>query len=908
VVSDGGNPQDQVTRIPDEPSAGTPSAVPSQWVLRIGAYKLVRVLGEGGFGTVYLAEQERPHRRVALKVLRAGVAGPQALRRFAHEAETLALLQHAGIAQVIEAGFYDPQTGGVLSFISSREAWSSGGMPFFAMEYVEGVSITDFAKDRRLGRRERLDLVIQVCEAVQHAHAKGVIHRDLKPANILVDRAGRARVLDFGVARVTGEGVQRTMQTDIGQLVGTLGYMSPEQVAADPAQVDTRSDVYALGAVMYELLAGVPPHKLEGRVIHEAARVICESAPSPLSSIDRTLRGDLDTIVAKALERDRARRYQTPSDLAADIRRFLHDEPIVARPPSTWYQLSKFARRNKPLVAGVAASFALLSAGLVGTSYWAVRAGVAEKDAIERKKDVEEANTQLARQRDQARREADKAIAATEFLERTITAANPDEKGRDVKLADLLDEAVQQVDQEFADKPEIAAVLKAALARSYHGLGLDEEALGLIGAAVEGLVREAGADSKQALGAMLTHSRILRRLSKFEESREVAQRAVQGYERTVGPSDEFTLRAMESLAWTWADQGKYAEAEKAFKEVVDRCDAARGADDARTLRVRRLYADVVLETRNANASEAILLDVRERTVRVLGESDPSIGSIDEALAQVYRAKGDFARAIEFARPTLVEYERKYGPDHPTTLERRTTFSRTLVQAGKSEEAVAILRDVLARRTAKLGADHFDTLTTAAFLADALQNLNQMDEAIALRRTIAAARERSLGPDHPQTLVGLTNLGFVLQNAGKLDESCAVLTDVLSRRERVHGPEHQEVAVSLSMLGLNYLRQGNGAGAEPLLRRCVAIRQKLLPDGSGVRGVSLSALGESLRLQGKLADAEPLIVQGADWVLADAAAPARNRRDAVDRAVKLYDGMGQPDKAAAWRLRLEAIKR
>jgi tetratricopeptide (TPR) repeat protein len=336
---------------------------------KVGSYKLLGLLGAGGMGVVYLAEQDRPRRQVALKVMRPGTATPSALRRFEFEAQALGRLQHEGIARIFEAGTDDA---------------GQGPQPYFAMELIRGRPLTAYADDRRLGVRERLALVVKVCRAVQHAHQRGVIHRDLKPANVLVDEAGQPRVLDFGVARVSDRDVLATCpQTDVGQLVGTLGYMSPEQAAADPDEVDTRSDVYALGVLCYELLAGRQPHALKGKGFSAAVRALADAEPVPLAEVNRAFRGDLDTLVAKALEKDKARRYQTAGDLADDIERYLNDEPIAARPPGKGYYLRKFARRHRTLVT-IAAG--LLVALMGGTWLAAVaflqreRAELAEKE------------------------------------------------------------------------------------------------------------------------------------------------------------------------------------------------------------------------------------------------------------------------------------------------------------------------------------------------------------------------------------------------------------------------------------------------------------------------------------------------------------------------------------------------
>ena len=296
--------------VPEPPAHPLPAS--------IGNYRIVRLLGEGGMGAVYEAEQDQPRRRVALKVIKAAWASPEMLRRFEQESRALGRLQHPGIAQIYEAGSADA---------------GFGVQPFFAMELIHGKPLVEYANEHKLNTRQRLELMIQVCDAVHHAHQRGIIHRDLKPGNILVDETGQPRILDFGLARATDSDAQATRQTDMGQLLGTLAYMSPEQVLADPYALDTRSDVYALGVILYELLAGKMPYTLS-RHLHEAVRTIQVTDPAPLSAVSRVYRGDIETIVAKALEKDKERRYASAAGLAGDIRRYLNDEPIIARRPA----------------------------------------------------------------------------------------------------------------------------------------------------------------------------------------------------------------------------------------------------------------------------------------------------------------------------------------------------------------------------------------------------------------------------------------------------------------------------------------------------------------------------------------------------------------------------------------------
>jgi len=331
----------------------------------VARYKIVRVLGEGGMGTVYLAEQDQPRRTVALKVMRSTISNAERLRkRFRLEADVLGRLEHPGIARIYDAGTATVTT-----------ADGTATVPYFAMEYVDGLPLTEHIAKAKLGTRDRMRIIARIAEAVGAAHRIGVVHRDIKPANVLVDQAGQPKVLDFGVARATDSDVAlTTVQTDVGQLIGTLGYMSPEQVAGDPTKIGVRSDVYALGALAYEVLTGRPLVDARGKTVAEVARIIRDDDPTKLSSVDRVFRGDLETIVAKAIEKDPERRYSDASAFATDVDHYLRDEPIVARPPTTFYQLSKFARRNRALVAGVIATFIVLVLGLVGTSIGFVNA------------------------------------------------------------------------------------------------------------------------------------------------------------------------------------------------------------------------------------------------------------------------------------------------------------------------------------------------------------------------------------------------------------------------------------------------------------------------------------------------------------------------------------------------------
>jgi serine/threonine protein kinase len=416
---------------------------------RFGEFELLEIVGSGGMGVVYRARQHTPERIVALKVIHPGMMTQPMLERFRYETDVLARLQHPGIARIFEAG--------TVECGETRQ-------PYFAMEFIDGEPIDTAVVQRNLNVRERLLMMMKVCDAVHHAHQKGVIHRDLKPANILVDEHGEPRILDFGVARVTDIDLRATiLQTDIGQLVGTLPYMSPEQVSGDPSRMDTRSDVYALGVLTFEILTGALPYDLRHKTIPDAVLAIRDHAPRRLSAVTHTLRGDLDTIVAKALEKEPSRRYESAAALADDVRRYLGHRPIIARPASAMYQMRLFARRHRALVAGgaVAAAALVLGAG--------VSLGFAWRS--------QQAATRETKQREIAER-------TNSYLTTMLTLPDPHHAGADMTVGQMLDQIVERLDRQV-EIPEVEAQVRTAIGRTFVNLRMPERAVEQLSRAVD---------------------------------------------------------------------------------------------------------------------------------------------------------------------------------------------------------------------------------------------------------------------------------------------------------------------------------------------------------------------------------------------------------------------------------------
>ncbi|MHC4993888.1 MAG: serine/threonine protein kinase, partial [Planctomycetota bacterium] len=449
---------DSGSSAPFIPHADSPARMPKQ----IGKFHIKKLIATGGMGAVYQAVQEQPRRTVAVKLMKSGVASRSALRRFEYESQLLARLKHPGIAEVYDAGTHEAHDGAV---------------PYFVMEYIPGAKrITEYARDQKLSTRQRLELFVEACRAVHHGHTKGVIHRDLKPDNVLADSHGRVKIIDFGVARATDSDLAvTTLQTDLGQLIGTVQYMSPEQVEADPDDLDTRSDVYSLGVILYELLCEKLPYDVSKMKLHDATRAVRETEAIRLSTIDKALRGDIETITLKALEKNRDRRYQSALELAGDIERFLNDEPITARPPSVTYQLRTFARRNRALVTGASAVIVALLVGLIGMSILY----------------------------DRAKRDAASLQAVSDFLfTQIVEAADPEEGAeKDVKLRTVLDHASANIGDRFADAPLVEANVRYKLGVTYANLSEPSTAERHLNRALELFVSTLGDDHVASFGA-----------------------------------------------------------------------------------------------------------------------------------------------------------------------------------------------------------------------------------------------------------------------------------------------------------------------------------------------------------------------------------------------------------------------
>lgn len=719
---------------------------------RIGGFRLRRRIGAGGMGAVFEAEQDHPRRTVALKIIHPGMVSESLLRRFEHEVQILGQLQHPGIAQIYEAGRADSE---------------HGAKPYFAMEYIQGRPLLEYVKHHGLSTRGRLTLMAEIADAVHHAHQKGVIHRDLKPGNILIEEAGAAsghpKILDFGVARAIHSDVQLvTMHTEVGQLVGTLSYMSPEQIAARPDELDVRSDVYALGVVLYEMLAGRLPYDISDRSIPEAGRVIRDQEPSRLSSVDTVFRGDVETIVAKALEKERDRRYASAAELAADIRRHLDDEPIVARPASRAYQLRKFAKRNKAIVGGVAAVLVALTMGIVGTSLALVRARDAERIALTRLEET--------------RRSSAKAAAVNDFLRDMLSSVDPAQAlGREVTVRQALDEAAAKINAgSMKDQPEIEADVRTTIGSTYLALGHYAEA----------------------------ESHLRTALSTFQAMHNA--------------DDHSLLMALDQLAHVCNAQGRHAEEEKLYRKALEISHHIHGekhVEVASTLQSLGVALRSQLKYDEAESCYRQSLSMRRE---LLGTDHIDVAQTLNSLALLYQNKGDLAAAEPLFREALVTRRKFLGDAHPVVAGAMNNLAMLLKERGQNSEAEALLREALTMRRKLMGPDHPDVAQALSNLAILLQDIGNQGDAEPLYTEALTIWRKSLPAEHPNIASAATGLGLALTARGDHAAAELLLRESLGIRDATLPPDHWQRSTTRGALGGVLAEQGRFTEAEVLL--------------------------------------------------------------------------------------------
>ena len=763
---------------------------------RIGPYRIEREIGHGGMGTVYLAERADGvfEKEVAVKVVRRGFDTADALRRFELEQRILARLEHPGIARLYDAG-------------TTEE-----GLPYVVMEHVEGLPIHRWCEEHRLAVAERLKLFLEVCAAVHYAHQNLIAHRDIKPSNILVDAAGRPRLLDFGIAKLLSPEGEEAVDLTRAVRPMTPGYASPEQIRGEP--VTTASDVYSLGVLLYELLAGRQPFVLAGLSPREIERIVGEETPQPPSRaavspelpagrpegaerLRRLLAGDLDRIILKAMHKEPGRRYATVDQLADDIRRHLAGLPVLARGDSFWYRTGKLVRRHKLAAALV---LVVVAAGL-GTAVL----------AVERARALDRATAALVR----ADREAAKAREATDLLVELFKISDPRvTAGETVTAREVLRQGTRRVEAEVAQQPEIAGELLGTIGRVYLNLELPHEAVPIL------------------------------------------QRALAASRRAYGPRHPDVATALDDLARALRDEGKYAAAEPLARHALalrrdllgdSHPDVATSLGNLGTL----LSRSGQLPAAEAALTEALAL-------RRLLPPDARLGDSLTDLAFLYQEQAEYRRAAVLFREALAVYRRQLGPEHPTAATAVNNLAMALYRQGDAA-AEPLLREALRLHRRGLGEDHPAVAATLENLAGMLAERGDFAAAEPLAREALALHRKELGDRHPKVGGGINTLAVLLHSRGDLAGAEELFREALALRREILPPEHPETAASLVGLGAVLADRGEVRQAEPLLREALAMRRHVLPPGHWRIAAAESELGGCLARQRRWQEARPLLV-------------------------------------------------
>ena len=862
---------------------------------RLGRYRIEALLGRGGMGEVYRAEQLEPVRRtVALKLLHAQRLDARHLAYFEVERQLLAQMRHPAIAHV-----YDADT-------------TADGYPFFAMEFIDGSPITRWCDEHALPLGERIALFIRVCEGVQHAHQKGVIHRDLKPGNLLVDEVdGRAlpKIIDFGIATASSLAEGR-------EVAGTPDYMSPEQAGGDQSLVDTRSDVYALGVVLCELLTGQRP-QAAGETVTDRERTLrlpsgqlstlspadaaklAKARGESLPHMRRLLRSELDWVVAKAMRHDRSERYASAAALADDLQRFLDGRPLQAVPPSRGYALRKFAQRHRlGIAAGAMVALALVG-GLAMSVYGLLQAraqrAIAEQRSAQLEKvamfqqsmlegiDIEAMGIGMANGlREQV---AQQAAGDLPGFELGLAHASTADVARGLIDRDILANAERAIDRDFAREPALAADLRESVAKVRLALGLPKDAARIFAQVADYRSRALGATAPETLRARQQQAGALLEAAEPKDALALVETALRDA-ASLPASEPLRLKLRLNQAEAIAALGDRPRARKLMEALRGDAIELRGERDATTMEVTNNLAILLGRMGEPKAGRALLEALVPMRMQVLGADHADTLSAQHNLAVMRIMTGDKDGAVALQRSLVATQTRRLGAEHPQTLGERGNLANMLNDSGKPEDALPIAEAVVEARSRVLGTDDPQTLRARLNLSSILARVKRFDESIVLQKQVAEARTRLLGPKHPDTLFIELNRAATLYQAGQPQAALAQLDRILPLARQVLGDKHPQVHMGYDIRAQSADEVGDRALAIASYRELIALRDGALGADDPRTIDAAWQLEGLLRQSGNDAEADavraryvmPLLQAKADTLSEDRAA---KRKDIID---------------------------
>lgn len=873
----------------------------------IGPYKLLSVLGEGGFGTVFMAEQTKPvARTVALKVIKLGMDTRQVVARFEQERQALALMDHPNIAKVFDAGA------------------TSSGRPYFVMELVRGDPIVEYCDRNQVSIPDRLELFSQVCSAIQHAHTKGIIHRDIKPSNIIVGQhEGKAhvRVIDFGIAKATASKLtEKTLFTEHRAFIGTPEYMSPEQ-AEGSLDIDTRTDVYALGVTLYELLTGFTPFSgtsLRSAAYGEIQRIIREVDPPKPSTrlgeagptlstiaakrrvevrkLGTIVRGELDWIVMRAIEKDRSRRYESASALAADIQRYLGGQPVLAAPPSSAYLLRKFVRRHRGRVAAAGLLATALVLGTVGTSYGMVRAT--------RSAESERAAKQVAEER---RVEAEKslgfALKGNQILGGIFDSLDPDTQYQNVAefrgaIHANLGKAVAQLDGTSIGTALDVARMQNTLGRSFQRMSDPIAAAGLFEKALATFEKDLGPDHIDTLDARNNLAVAYMDSGRSKEALPLLELGQQNRERTQGVGNVDSIVGLRNLGGAYFSSGDYARAGEIARRALERARTSLGQEHPETHLCALSLGTLLIAEGKADEAIPILKDALDRQRAISGPSHPATLRTQVELANAYGTVGRGAIALPMLEDACDRAMESLGEGHAVTIAVTNQLGVIYWGMGRPKDAIPLFEKNLVHQIATSGPDSYATLTTKANLGVNYLAVGRVKEAVPLLEEVA----KSAGT-YPLFESYSSDLLDAYQRLEDYEKIVVLLDRALVKARKDFAPKSPDLASLLARLGSARLELKQWGQAEPLLRECLAIRQEVNPEDWTTFN-TMSMLGAALDGQGKHEEAKGLLVAGYEGMRDrkdDIPAQARNRiSQALDRLIAHAEATGDTDALARWK--------